>query len=185
MRLEVWGRFPRRELCKETHGSPEFTRLPYECVPWSQSPVVTSTLAMTCPGLLPSGFLGPSVLTSTATGSYHQTTTIDFSGLNTEAVFFIRLASDSRYQVYHQASLLTCRLSFVQVGLAAITATHLLTGNNQLLSRTGLPRLCNYLGTTGNSFKKKDRLQLCSCVSRVLIFNLNLYDTSRGIFQFA
>ena len=118
-------------------------------MPWSQTLVVNSTLAIACPGLLPSGFLRPSAFTSTTAGSYHQTTTIDLSGLNTEPASLIRLASDSRYRAYPQTSLLTCRLGFGQVGLAAVAATHPLAGNNQFLSRTGLPRLWIYLGTTG------------------------------------
>ena len=118
-------------------------------MPWSLTPVVTSTLAIAYPGLLPSGFLKPSAFTSPTTGSYHQTTTIDFSGLNTEPASLIRLASDSRYRAYPQTSLLTCRLGFGQVGLAAIAATHPLVRNNQFLSRMGLPRLWIYLGTTG------------------------------------
>ena len=72
-----WIRFPHRDLYKETNGSPEFPRQPCECMPWSQTPVVTSTLAIACPGLLPSGFLRPSAFTSHTNGSYHQTTTID------------------------------------------------------------------------------------------------------------
>ena len=59
-----WKRFPHRELYKETNGSPEFPRQPYECMPWSLTPVVTSTLAIACPGLLPSSFLRPSAFTS-------------------------------------------------------------------------------------------------------------------------
>jgi hypothetical protein len=38
------------------------------------------------------------------------------------------------------------------VGLAAVAATHPLAGNNQFLSRTGLPRLWIYLGTTGTTY---------------------------------
>ena len=116
-------------------------------MPWSQTPVVTSTLAIACQALLPSSFLRLSAFTSDTAGSYHQTTTVDVSGLNTEPAFLIRLASDSRYRAYPQTSLLTCRLGFGQVGLAAIAATHPLVGNNQFLSRWGLPRLWIYLGT--------------------------------------
>jgi hypothetical protein len=83
--------------------------------------------------------------------SYHQTTTIDLSGLNTEPASLIHLASDSRYRAYPQISLLTRRLGFSQMGLAAIAATHPLVRNNQFLSRMGLPRLWIYLGTTGNT----------------------------------
>ena len=147
-----WGRLPHRELNKEIHGSPEFPRLPCECMPWSQTPVVTSTLAIACQALLPSSFLRLSAFTSTRDGSYHQTTTIGLSGLNTEPASLIRLASDSRYRAYPQTSLLTCRLGFGQVGLAAVAATHPLAGTDQFLSRMGLPRLWIYLGTTGITF---------------------------------
>jgi hypothetical protein len=82
-------------------------------------------------------------------GSYHQTTIIDFSGLNTEPASLIHLASDSRYRAYPQTSLLTCRLGFGQVGLVSIADTHSLVRINQFLSRMGFPRLWIYLGTTG------------------------------------
>ena len=68
-------------------------------------------------------------------GSYHQTTTVGISGLNTEPPSLIRLASDSRYRVYPQTSLLTCRLGVGQVGLVTIAATHPLVRYNQFLSR--------------------------------------------------
>ena len=121
-------------------------------MPWSLTPVVNSTLAVACQALLPSSFLRLSAFTSEMAGSYHQTTTKGVSGLNTEPASLIRLASDSRYRAYPQTSLLTCRLGFGQVGLAAVAATHPLAGNNQFLSRTGLPRLWIYLGTTGIIF---------------------------------
>jgi len=41
-------------LNKEPFGSPEFPSYPFESRPWSQTPVVTSTLALTHSGLLPS-----------------------------------------------------------------------------------------------------------------------------------
>jgi hypothetical protein len=47
-----------------------------------------------------------------------MTTTIHFSGLNTEPAILIRPASDSRYRAYLWTSLLTYRLSFNQVGLS-------------------------------------------------------------------
>ncbi len=77
---------------------------------------------------------------------------LDVSGLNTEPASLIHLASDSRYRAYPQTSLLTCPLGFGQVGLAAVAAAHPLAGNNQFLSRAGLPRLWIYLGTTGTIF---------------------------------
>jgi hypothetical protein len=47
------------------------------------------------------------------------TTTLHISGLNTEPAFLIHLASNSRYRVCSQASLLTCWLGFSQVGLVS------------------------------------------------------------------
>ena len=120
---------------------------------WSMTPVVTWTLAIAHPDLLPSSFLRPSAFTSNTAGSYLQTTTIDLSGLNTEPASLFHLASDSRYRAYPQISLLTCRLGFGQVGLVSIADTHPLVRNNQFLSRMGLPRLWIYLGTTGNIFE--------------------------------
>ena len=41
-------------LYMETFGSPKFPSYPFESMPWSKTPAVTSTLAMTHQGLLPS-----------------------------------------------------------------------------------------------------------------------------------
>ena len=116
MRLEVGVRFPHRDLYKETNGSPEFPRQPCECMPWSLTPVVTSKLAITYPGLLPSGFLRPSAFTSDVMEAIIGPR-LSFSGLNTEPASLIHLASDSRYRAYPQTSLLTRRLGFGQVDL--------------------------------------------------------------------
>jgi len=59
-----------------------------------------------------------------------MTTTIHFSGLNTDPLFLIHLASDSRCRVYPQVSLLPCRLDFRQMGLVSID-THPLGNTNQ------------------------------------------------------
>ena len=40
--------------CKETVGSPKFPSYPFEYMPCSQTPVVSRTLALAYPGLLPS-----------------------------------------------------------------------------------------------------------------------------------
>ena len=64
-----------------------------------------------------------------------MSTTIHFSGLNTEPVSLIRLASDSRYRAYPQTSLLTCWLNFSQVGLEALRLlTHWVTITNFIVS---------------------------------------------------
>jgi hypothetical protein len=47
---------------KETDGSPKFPSSPYENMPRSQTPVVPCALAITHPGLLPSGQWTPSAL---------------------------------------------------------------------------------------------------------------------------
>ena len=59
-----------------------------------------------------------------------MTTTIHFSGLNTDPLILIRLASDSRYRACPQVSLLPCRLDFWQMGLASFN-THPLGNTNQ------------------------------------------------------
>ena len=78
------------------------------------------------------------------------------------------LASDSRYRAYQQTSLLTCRLGFGQVGLAAVAATHPLAGNNQFLSRTGLPRLWIYLGTTGKIYNFSILYEIDTSIGNVI-----------------
>jgi hypothetical protein len=51
-------------MVKETGGSPKFPSYPCGCMPRSQTPVVSSTLALTRPGLLPSGACKPSAFPS-------------------------------------------------------------------------------------------------------------------------
>ena len=51
-------------MVKETGGSPTFPSSPYGCMPRSQTPVVSSTLAIPRPGLLPSGACKPSAFPS-------------------------------------------------------------------------------------------------------------------------
>jgi hypothetical protein len=50
--------------CKETGGSPKFPSDPYGDMPRSQTPVVSWALAMSRPGLLPSGQWKPSAFPS-------------------------------------------------------------------------------------------------------------------------
>jgi hypothetical protein len=51
-------------VVKETGGSPKFPSSPYEDMPRSQTPVVSWTLALAHPGLLPSGACKPSAFLS-------------------------------------------------------------------------------------------------------------------------
>ena len=66
---------------KETGGSPEFPDYPSERMPRSQTPVVSRPLALTRPGLLPSGHWIPSAFSPVAR-TYPLTTTIHFSEFN-------------------------------------------------------------------------------------------------------
>jgi hypothetical protein len=50
--------------CKETGGSPKFPSYPYSDMPRSQTPVVSRALALSRPGLLPSGQWKPSAFPS-------------------------------------------------------------------------------------------------------------------------
>ncbi len=75
-----------------------------------------------------------------------MTTTLHFSGLNTDPLFLIHLASDSRYRVYPQVSLLPCRLDSRQVGLVLFN-THPLGNTNQFHLFQRIPRFRIYLGT--------------------------------------
>ena len=69
---------------KETGGSPEFPGYPSERMPRSQTPVVSRPLALTRPGLMPSGHWIPSAFSPVAR-TYLLTTTIHFSEFNSAA----------------------------------------------------------------------------------------------------
>jgi hypothetical protein len=101
---------------RKTSGSPEFPSYPHECMPWSQTPVVSLMLAITYAGLLPSAQLTPSAFSHTS-GIIPVTTTIHFSGLNTQPASLIHPASDSPLGVGPRTSLLIWWLTFNQVGL--------------------------------------------------------------------
>jgi len=69
-----------------------------------------------------------------------MTATIHFSGLHTDPAFLIHLASDSRYRVYPQASLLSGWLDFEQVGLESFDS-HPLGNINQFQPLSGIPEV--------------------------------------------
>ena len=107
---------PEPYLYRETFGSPEFPGYPREYMTWSKTPVVT-------PNARPNAFTSAAFQLLHTVGFplsiqvYPLTTTIHFSGLNTDPAFLIHLAQDSRCRVCPQVSLLPCRLGFRQVGL--------------------------------------------------------------------
>ena len=57
-------------MVKEIGGSPKFPSSPCACMPRSQTPVVSSALALTRPGLLPSGACKPSAFPSVPLEGY-------------------------------------------------------------------------------------------------------------------
>jgi hypothetical protein len=97
-----------RVALKETDGSPKFPGYPSELMPCSSTPVVASILALSHEDLLPSAPLTASAFPRCVT----------FRGSITRPVFLLPLASDFRYRIYPQGSLLPCWLDFRQVGLS-------------------------------------------------------------------
>ena len=115
---------------RKTSGSPEFPSYPHECMPWSKTPVVSCLLALAQTGLLPSGASRPSAFSHTS-GIIPMTTTIHFSGLNTQPASLIHPASDSPLGVGPRTSLLIWWLTFNQVGLESLLIlTHWVTISN-------------------------------------------------------
>ena len=94
---------------------------------------------MTCSGLMPSSRYKLSAFSSNTAEDYPMTTTIHFSGLNTDPAFLIHLASDSRLRACPQVSLLPCWISFRQVGLVTLSVTHPLGNTCQFHPREGNP----------------------------------------------
>lgn len=106
---------------------------PCEYMPWSTIPVECYLLAFSNVTLLPSApnysvgfhflffFLQKLILLST---------TIHFSGLNTEPVSLLHPASNSRYRVCPRISLLICWLGFIQMGIGSCSLTHWVTSSN-------------------------------------------------------
>ncbi len=110
---------------QETNGPPKFPDYPFEGMPCSQTPVETCSLALSCPGLLPSAPMTASafggVLVRTLSVAKHYFTSpqlYKFRGSITRPAPSLALASDFRYRTDPQGSLLACWLNFSQVGLS-------------------------------------------------------------------
>jgi hypothetical protein len=69
-------------LDQETTGPPKSPDYPFECMPRSSTPVVSCSLTLTCPGLLPSTCMTVSAFPSKRTDGYPVSTTIQISRLN-------------------------------------------------------------------------------------------------------
>ena len=114
---------------------------------WSKTSVVSFMFAISHIGLLPSAQCKASAFSGTQHTECRiilMTTTIHFSGLNTEPAPLFHPASYSRYRVCTWISLPTCWLNFSQVGLSRP-----LGNNNQFHpDLRGFPRSRVYLGTS-------------------------------------
>jgi hypothetical protein len=102
-------------MLKETGGSPKFPSYPYGCMPRSQTPVVSSTLAIPRPGLLPSGACKPSAFPSLR--DILLSTTLHIAGLNHAACVLATPGFVRPLAGRHAGSLLTCWLDVSQGGL--------------------------------------------------------------------
>jgi hypothetical protein len=103
---------------KETDGSPKFPGYPFELMPCSSTPVVSSALALAYSGLLPSATMTTSAFPLLPLAVIHCPQLYNFRGSITRPALSLPLASDSRYRADPQGSLLTCWLDFGQAGFS-------------------------------------------------------------------
>jgi hypothetical protein len=111
------GGTPSTFVHKETIGSPKFPGYPLECMPRSSTPVVSCTLALARPGLLPSVKMKTSAFTPKLLAVVQCPQLYKFRGSITRPALSLPLASDFRYRTCPQGSLPTCWLNFGRVGL--------------------------------------------------------------------
>ena len=137
--------FFSRYFDRETFGSPKFPSYPLESMPWSQTPVVTSKLATTCQGLLPSARSRASALP-------------EFTGLSNDHNYTI---FGAQYRAWILApSSFVLRLPGLHVdfttermadlcsgGTFAFAITHWITLTNFIPILRGFPTFRAYLGT--------------------------------------
>jgi len=134
------GGTPSTFVYKEAIGSPKFPGYPFERMPRSSTPVVSCTLALAHPGLLPSVKMKTSAFTSKKNLTLIQCPQLyKFRGSITRPVFLLPLASDSRYRACPQVSLLPCWISIRQVGLVRLSLTHPLGNTSQFHPCEGNP----------------------------------------------
>jgi hypothetical protein len=112
------GRYPPHRFYKETSGPPQFPSYPFENMPWPKTPVVTRKLAKSLASLRPSVVLHRVGFHPAGRDLSLRTTTIHFSGLNTEPAISLHPASDLRCRFCLWISLMSCWLNFAHVGLA-------------------------------------------------------------------
>ncbi len=134
------GALDRITFAKETFGSPKFTGYPLDCMPCSQTPVVFWSLAIAWPKLLPSV-----IYTTSAFVRFPELIRwppwARFRGSITQPAALLHPASDSRCRAYPRIWLLTCWLSFDQVGLSRYAITHWVTSSN-FMDLSPIPTIC-------------------------------------------
>jgi hypothetical protein len=110
---------PFRVADKETSGSPKFPGYLCVCMPCSSTPVVSSALALTHSGLLPSTRMTASAFPPKLT-VIHCPQLYKFRGSITRPAYLLPLASDARYRMCPQGSLPACWLDFGWTGLSPV-----------------------------------------------------------------
>src|SRR5499426_166757 len=151
-------------LYKDTIGSPKFPSHPSECMPRSQTPVVSWTLALSRPGLLPSGHCTPSAFPRCRLRNILWTTTIHISGLHHAAYILV----PSSFVL----PLLGVHVDFTPDLLARLWSggictspvrTHWVTLTN-FMGSLPIPRFRVYLGTSSAWFGA-----LCPCYPQLCL----------------
>ena len=87
--LHLAGRHSYPDMSQGDHWLSQVPSHPCESMPRSQTPVVSWTLALASPGLLPSGHCTPSAFPSLHREDILWTTTIHISGLHHAACFLV------------------------------------------------------------------------------------------------
>ena len=148
---------------------------------WSQTPVVSPMLAITYAGLLPSVQLTPSAFSHTS-GIIPVTTTIHFSGLNTQPASLIHPASDSPLRAGPRTSLLIWWLTFNQVGLESLLIlTHWVTLSN-FIPPSGNPNDLS-LSRHDKCFVRVYVLRYYFSLALIMVLLINMLDLNLQSFQ--
>ena len=151
-------------LDMETFGSPKFPSYPLKSMPWSQTPGGDLD---TCHGASRSAAFRAlqGVGFHLHSQAYPMTTTIPFSGLNTEPGFLLRPASYSGCPACTWTSLPSGWLTFARVGLSHLRSTHWITITNFIPILRGFPRFRAYLGTRSVLWYARHGRELMGCKS--------------------
>lgn len=149
----------------ETSGSPKFPSYPFESMPWSQTPAVTSTLALAHQGLLPSALLhGVGFLLQLQ--DYPMSATIPFFGAQYRAWILASSSFVLRLPGLHVDFATELVANLCSGGIFAFAITHWTTLTNFIPILRGFPRFRVYLGTSsawlGDPFRNCRNIRLHS-----------------------